>query len=152
MHSRKRSTSLGTSAPAPCPRLCPHLSMILGSRTPAATGLQGSLSSYPSYSPMPLGDRSQLEFGQGQELNGTTRTHRPEHLFCLEPQGTMVSKCQPELGLWRRKPHTPIPHQPLDLLMVSPWVQSKWKTRARIPGDSYHRASLLEQREGTGQS
>lgn len=35
---------------------------------------------YPSYSPIPLGDRSQLEFGQGQELNGTTRTHRPEHL------------------------------------------------------------------------
>ena len=36
--SRRRSTSLGTSAPALCPLPCPHPLMTPGSRTPAATG------------------------------------------------------------------------------------------------------------------
>ena len=41
MHSRRRSTSSGTSAPALCLHPCPHLLMTPGSRAPAATGLWG---------------------------------------------------------------------------------------------------------------
>lgn len=36
---------------------------------------------------VPLGNRSQLKFGKGQESNSTA-TGRPEYLFCLKPQGS----------------------------------------------------------------
>jgi hypothetical protein len=59
----------------------------------------------------------------------------------------MASRCQPELDLWRRKPHTPILHQLLHLLVLSPWVQVESKSKK--PRRQLPEVGLLEHRDGT---
>lgn len=83
MRSRKHSTSLGTSVPAPYPRLYPHLLMTRGSKTPVDTGLEGSLSPVVPIQAPPL--CSSVLSGDRSQLNETT--HRPENLSCLKPLG-----------------------------------------------------------------
>lgn len=84
MRSRRHSTSLGTSAPAPCPRRCPRPLMTPGSRAPAATGVQGLVTHRPAPPKCPSGHSPRVGGVKG-----------PDHRWCSTQLATVGAATPP---------------------------------------------------------